>query len=101
MVAVVTHVKAGFFDEPDRWAGISHVLEHMFFKGTPTRGVGRSRPPDQGAGGYLNAGTSYDYTTYLRHRCPPPSSAAALDIQADALQHALIDRGRTARASCR
>ena len=25
-VAVVTHVKAGFFDEPDRWVGISHVL---------------------------------------------------------------------------
>ena len=31
VVAVVTHVKAGFFDEPDRWTGISHVLEHMFF----------------------------------------------------------------------
>ena len=40
VVAVVTHVKAGFFDEPDRWIGISHVLEHMFFKGTPRRGVG-------------------------------------------------------------
>jgi len=39
-VAVVTHVRAGFFDEPDHWIGISHVLEHMFFKGTPTRGVG-------------------------------------------------------------
>ncbi|HEX2611648.1 MAG TPA: insulinase family protein, partial [Gemmatimonadales bacterium] len=33
VVALVTHVKAGFFDEPDRWTGISHVLEHMFFKG--------------------------------------------------------------------
>ena len=43
VVSVVTHVKAGFFDEPDRWTGISHVLEHMFFKGTARRGVGRSR----------------------------------------------------------
>ncbi|MGH7579099.1 MAG: insulinase family protein, partial [Gemmatimonadales bacterium] len=40
VVAVVTHVRAGFFDEPDRWTGISHVLEHMFFKGTARRGVG-------------------------------------------------------------
>ena len=26
VVAAVTHVRAGFFDEPDRWMGISHVL---------------------------------------------------------------------------
>ena len=39
-VAVVTHVKAGYFDEPDEWVGIAHVLEHMFFKGTPERGPG-------------------------------------------------------------
>ena len=66
-VAVVTHVKAGFFDEPDRWAGISHVLEHMFFKGTPTRGVGEVARQTKAAGGYLNAGTAYDYTTYTRY----------------------------------
>ena len=40
VVAVVTRVRAGFFDEPDEWVGISHVLEHMFFKGTPRRRVG-------------------------------------------------------------
>ena len=40
VVAVVTHVKAGYFDEPDEWVGISHVLEHMFFKGTARRGPG-------------------------------------------------------------
>ena len=33
VVAVVAHVRAGYFDEPDEWVGISHVLEHMFFKG--------------------------------------------------------------------
>jgi predicted Zn-dependent peptidase len=41
VASVVTHVKAGFFDEPDHWIGISHVLEHMFFKGTR---VGGSEP---------------------------------------------------------
>jgi len=95
-VAVVTHVKAGFFDEPDRWAGISHVLEHMFFKGTPTRGVGEVARQTKAAGGYLNAGTSYDYTTYYV-TLPARALATALDIQADALQHAALDAGELAR----
>lgn len=55
--AVVTHLKAGFFDEPDHWAGISHVLEHMFFKGTVRRGPGDIARGTKAAGGYLNAGT--------------------------------------------
>ena len=95
-VAVVTHVKAGFFDEPDRWAGISHVLEHMFFKGTPTRAVGEVARQTKAAGGYLNAGTSYDYTTYYV-TLPAAELGAALDIQADALQNALLDREELAR----
>ena len=65
VVAVVTHVKAGFFDEPDRWIGISHVLEHMFFKGTERRGVGAIARETKSAGGYLNASTSYDHTSYF------------------------------------
>ena len=65
VVAVVTHVKAGFFDEPDRWVGISHVLEHMFFKGTARRGVGAVARETKAAGGYLNASTSYDHTAYF------------------------------------
>lgn len=95
-VAVVTHVKAGFFDEPDRWAGISHVLEHMFFKGTPTRGVGEVAKQTKAAGGYLNAGTAYDYTTYYV-TLPAEGLETALDIQADALQHATLDADELAR----
>jgi zinc protease len=95
-VAVVTHVKAGFFDEPDRWAGISHVLEHMFFKGTPTRGVGEVARQTKAAGGYLNAGTAYDYTTYYV-TLPASELEAALEIQADALQHATLDGDELAR----
>jgi zinc protease len=94
--AVVTHVKAGFFDEPDRWVGVSHVLEHMFFKGTPTRGVGQIAQETKAAGGYLNAGTSYDYTTYYVV-LPASSLQSALDIQADALQHSVIDPGELDR----
>ena len=40
VVAIVTYVKAGYFDETDDVAGIAHVLEHMFFKGTTDRPVG-------------------------------------------------------------
>lgn len=95
-VAVVTRVRAGFFDEPDRWAGISHVLEHMFFKGTPTRGVGEIARATRAAGGYLNAGTSYDYTTYYAV-LPVEGLAEGLAVQADALRNALIDEGELAR----
>jgi zinc protease len=96
VVSVVTHVKAGFFDEPDRWAGISHVLEHMFFKGTPRRGVGAIARETKSAGGYLNASTTYDHTAYFTV-LPAASLPTALDIQADALRHSTIDAGELAR----
>ena len=96
VVAVVTHVEAGFFDEPDRWTGISHVLEHMFFKGTPRRGMGAIARETKSAGGYLNASTTYDHTTYFTV-LPASNFATALDIQADALRNALLDGEELAR----
>ena len=91
-VAVVTHVKAGFFDEPDRWTGISHVLEHMFFKGTARRGVGAIARETKSAGGYLNASTTYDHTSYFTV-LPASGLEAALDIQSDALRNSVLDAG--------
>jgi zinc protease len=96
VVSVVTHVKAGFFDEPDRWTGISHVLEHMFFKGTARRGVGAIARETKAAGGYLNAGTGYDHTSYFTV-LPASGLSAALDIQSDALRNSIIDPGELAR----
>src|SRR4051794_38439410 len=96
VVALVTHVKAGFFDEPDHWIGISHVLEHMFFKGTERRGVGEIARETKAAGGYLNAGTGYDHTSYFTV-LPASGLAAALDIQSDALRNSAIDPGELAR----
>ena len=89
-VAVVSHVRAGFFDEPDVQIGVSHVLEHMLFKGTPTRGVGELARETKAAGGYLNAATSYDHTTYYTV-LPPVALPVALDLQSDALRRSLID----------
>jgi len=64
VVAIVTWVRAGYFDEPDDQVGIAHVLEHMYFKGTPTRAAGEIARATKAAGGYLNAATIYDHTHY-------------------------------------
>ncbi|MFN2316569.1 MAG: M16 family metallopeptidase [Gemmatimonadales bacterium] len=89
-VAIVMHVRAGFLDEPDELAGVSHVLEHMFFKGTPQFGPGELARRTKAAGGWLNAGTGYDHTSYYAV-LPAGALATGLDLQADALRHATID----------
>jgi zinc protease len=90
VVAIVTHVKAGYFDEPDTVVGISHVLEHMYFKGTERRGAGEIALATKSAGGYLNAGTIYDHTTYYTV-LPASSLELGLDIQSDALRNSQLD----------
>src|SRR5690242_704626 len=96
VVAIVTYVKAGYFDETDEEVGIAHVLEHMYFKGTPTRGVGEIAKETKAAGGYLNAGTIYDHTSYYTV-LPSSSLEAGLDVQSDAYAHSLIDSDELAR----
>src|SRR5215216_2098592 len=90
VVAIVTYVKAGYFDETDDVVGIAHVLEHMFFKGTARRGVGEIARQTKAQGGYLNAHTIYDHTSYYTV-LPASSFEAGLDIQADAYKNSLID----------
>jgi zinc protease len=96
VVAIVTYVKAGYFDETDDEVGISHVLEHMYFKGTPTRGPGEIARDTKASGGYLNAGTIYDHTHYYTV-LPSNGFAAGLAIQADAFANSLIDAGELSR----
>ena len=90
VVAIVTHVKAGYFDESDDVVGIAHVLEHMFFKGTSQRPVGAISKETKAAGGYLNAGTIYDRTSYYTV-LPSASFVRGLDIQRDAYADSVID----------
>ena len=96
VVAMVTYVRAGYFGEPDRVVGIAHVLEHMYFKGTPTRGVGEIARGTKAAGGYLNAGTIYDHTSYYAV-LPASGFIAGLDVQFDAYANSLIDAGELGR----
>ncbi|MEJ7812641.1 MAG: pitrilysin family protein, partial [Gemmatimonadaceae bacterium] len=92
VVAIVTYVKAGYFDETDDVVGVAHVLEHMFFKGTARRGVGEISKETKSAGGYLNAGTIYDHTSYYTV-LPASSFVRGLEIQADAYANSVVDAG--------
>jgi zinc protease len=96
VVAIVTYVSAGYFDETDDVIGIAHVLEHMYFKGTPTRGVGEIARQTKAVGGYLNAATIYDHTSYYTV-LPSSSFAAGLDVQFDAYANSLIDEEELGR----
>src|SRR5438876_8072570 len=90
LTSITTYVKAGYFDEDDRISGISHVIEHMFFKGTSKRPVGEIARQTQGLGGYLNAYTYYDRTVY-HTEVPAENMKQALEIQADALWNSVYD----------
>ncbi len=96
VVAIVTHVRAGYLDETDDIVGISHVLEHMYFKGTARRGPGEIARETKAAGGYLNASTSYDHTRYYTV-LPASALEQGMEIQADALSNSIIDADELAR----
>jgi zinc protease len=96
VVAIVTYVSAGYFDETDDIIGIAHVLEHMYFKGTPTRGVGEIAKQTKAVGGYLNAATIYDHTSYYTV-LPASGFRQGLEVQADAYANSLIDSEELAR----
>ena len=96
VVAIVTYVKAGYFDETDDIVGIAHVLEHMFFKGTPRRGVGAIAKETKAAGGYLNAHTIYDHTSYYAV-LPASGFLEGLEVQADAYANSMIDEHELAK----
>ncbi|HTI64917.1 MAG TPA: pitrilysin family protein [Gemmatimonadaceae bacterium] len=96
VVAIVTYVCAGYFDESDDVVGIAHVLEHMYFKGTPTRGVGEIAKQTKAVGGYLNAATIYDHTSYYTV-LPSSGFVHGLDVQADAYARSLIDNEELSR----
>jgi zinc protease len=70
-------------------AGLSHVLEHMLFKGTTTRPGSRIDQEVQEAGGYMNAYTSFDRTVY-HIDVPNTGAAKAIDILCDIMQHATL-----------
>jgi predicted Zn-dependent peptidase len=81
-VTVGIWVENGSRYEHDDQAGISHFLEHLFFKGTERRTAAQIAEEIDAVGGVLNAFTGKEYTCYyakvLREQLP-----LALDLLAD------------------
>ena len=70
-------------------AGLSHLLEHMIFKGTEKRGPNEIARAVQEAGGYVNAYTSFDRTVYWID-VPADGAATAMELLADATLHSTL-----------
>ena len=91
VVALLVLVKVGYFHEPDKWNGIAHVIEHLLFKGTPTRPAEEQIAREvRELGGMLNASTYYEETNYYVV-VPSQYLEQAMAIQSDALQNSTID----------
>lgn len=64
VVTVQAWVRTGSADEKEGEEGISHFIEHLLFKGTRKYKVGEIASIIEGAGGELNAYTSFDQTVF-------------------------------------
>ncbi len=77
-------------------AGLSHVLEHMLFKGTASRGVGVIANEVKSKGGVMNAYTSFEQTVY-HIDLPAENWKSAVDILADCMMNATISTEELAK----
>jgi len=97
VASVQAWVDTGSIDE-GKWmgAGLSHILEHMLFKGTDKRKGGDIARQIQDQGGYINAYTSYDRTVFW---IDVPSSGVreAVDIVADAMMNSTLPKDEYAK----
>lgn len=82
--------RVGSRNEVPGKTGLSHWVEHMMFKGTPTLGKGELMRLINRNGGVDNAFTSNDYTAYFE-LLPSDHIALALRIESDRMVNALFD----------
>ena len=92
----VRSVTVGFWfdvgarDEPDSLAGTSHFLEHLLFKGTPSRTAKGIANAFDAVGGDVNAFTGKEYTCYYA-RVLDDDLPMALDVLSDMIRNSVID----------
>lgn len=95
----VTHVESasiglwcrtGSSDETDAEAGITHFIEHMLFKGTPTRDAHQIADSIEARGGMLNAFTDKQATCYYC-RVLADDAENGVDVLSDMMCHSLLD----------
>jgi len=70
-------------------AGLSHILEHMLFKGTKTRSANQIAQSIQDVGGYINAYTSFDRTVFWID-VPKDGVGTALEVLSDAMMNSTL-----------
>src|SRR5262245_48173012 len=96
VAAVQLWFGVGARDEAEDEAGLSHFIEHLLFKGTPTRAPGEIDRTISALGGEMNAATSQDFT-YYHVVLPARHLDTALDVVADAARHAAFDAAELER----
>jgi predicted Zn-dependent peptidase len=89
-VSIGVWVDAGTRHEPAAINGISHMLEHMAFKGTATRTAQDIAEEMDAVGGHLNAYTARDHTAYYA-KVLKDDAPLALDIISDILLNSTMD----------
>lgn len=88
-IAFGLFIASGSRHETERTAGISHLIEHMLFKGTPKRTPLEISQAVEGRGGNFNAMTGEESTVYYAHM-PYEYLGEAVDILSDMYLHASI-----------
>lgn len=91
IVTIDTWVRTGSINETDKNSGISHFLEHLFFKGTQTHPTGEFDKILEAKGAITNAATSKDFTHYYITIASNYFDLAA-ELHADMLLHPNIPR---------
>jgi zinc protease len=81
--------KVGSQDEPKGLTGISHVLEHMMFKGTAKLKPNEFSRIIAEHGGRENAFTSYDYTAYFQ-QLEKSRLPISFELEADRMQNLVL-----------
>ena len=89
VVAFMVWYRVGSRNENVGITGISHLLEHMMFKGTPRYGKGEIARTLQCAGASFNASTSLDFTNYYEVLASDRLELA-IRLEADRMANALI-----------
>jgi len=82
--------RVGSIDEPAGKSGMSHLLEHMMFKGTPHYGSKVFSNLIQRKGGMDNAHTSKDYTMY-HQTLPSDAVRVSIELEADRMKGLSLD----------
>ncbi len=89
-------VGVGARNESPESNGVSHMLEHMAFKGTESRDAREIAECIEAVGGYLNAYTSREQTAYFA-RVLKGDVPLAVDLLGDILLHSVFDEGELER----